>query len=191
MIIYEPRWKSLVVETINPIFTSEQCKKIIEIGKSLTKQKAEIVSVKNKYDTNQRLSYVSWIPFNMAPEMYEIIEKVMHQTNSNHFGFENMQITEFAQYTEYPEKGFFDWHIDSHINCEHQPPVRKISMTCLLSHESEFKGGGLEIIKEGNVLKPKQGQAVFFASFIRHRVAPISKGIRKSLVMWFGGTPFK
>ena len=30
----------------------------------------------------------------------------------------------------------------------HEPTVRKISMTCLLSHESEFEGGELEIEKE-------------------------------------------
>ena len=39
--------------------------------------------------------------------------------------------------------------------------------------------------------KLKQGHAVFFASFIRHRVKPVIKGRRQSLVMWFGGTPFK
>jgi PKHD-type hydroxylase len=37
----------------------------------------------------------------------------------------------------------------------------------------------------------KQGQAIFFASFLRHKVAPVKKGVRKSLVMWFGGPPFK
>ena len=41
------------------------------------------------------------------------------------------------------------------------------------------------------VAKIKQGHAIFFASFIRHRVKPVIKGNRKSLVMWFGGTPFK
>ena len=44
---------------------------------------------------------------------------------------------------------------------------------------------------EGKVAKIKQGQAIFFASFLRHRVAPVKKGIRRSLVMWFGGQPFK
>ena len=39
-------------------------------------------------------------------------------------------------------------------------------------------------------LKLKQGQAIFFASFLRHKVAPVKKGVRKSLVMWFGGPPF-
>ena len=37
----------------------------------------------------------------------------------------------------------------------------------------------------------KRGHAIFFASFIRHRVTPVTKGNRKSLVMWFGGPPFK
>jgi PKHD-type hydroxylase len=72
-----------------------------------------------------------------------------------------------------------------------EPPVRKISMTLVLSPENEFEGGGLEIQKPGNIIKPKQGHAVFFASFINHRVIPITRGVRKSLVVWFGGEPFK
>jgi PKHD-type hydroxylase len=125
------------------------------------------------------------------PEMYATLERVMKQTNGNHFGFEGMQITEPAQYTEYPEGGFYDWHIDSDVNCANEPPVRKISMTCLLSPDNEFEGGGLELMSDGKIARPKQGQAIFFASFIRHRVIPITKGTRRSLVMWFGGTPFK
>ena len=64
-------------------------------------------------------------------------------------------------------------------------------MTCLLSPESEFEGGDLELMAEGKIAKIKQGHAIFFASFIRHRVAPVTRGNRKSLVMWFGGTPFQ
>ena len=46
-------------------------------------------------------------------------------------------------------------------------------------------------MSEGKVAKLKQGQIVFFASFVRHRVKPVIKGNRKSLVMWFGGTPLR
>ena len=49
----------------------------------------------------------------------------------------------------------------------------------------------LELMTEGKIAKIKQGHAIFFASFIRHRVKPVIRGNRKSLVMWFGGTPFK
>jgi PKHD-type hydroxylase len=192
MIITEPKWKSYVVETTGPIFTPEQCKMIIEAGRSEPKQTGQVGGGSGgTVDTKTRTSHISWIPFKKMLDMYKDIEKLMQKTNRNHFGFDNMQMTEVAQYTEYPEGGFYDWHIDSDINCAHEPPVRKISMTCLLSPENEFEGGDLEVMSEGKVAKLKQGQIVFFASFVRHRVKPVIKGNRKSLVMWFGGTPLR
>ena len=195
MIITEPRWKSYIVQTMKPIFTPEQCQMIINAGRSEPRNNAEVGNEKGikggVYDTKTRTSHISWIPFKKMTEMYKQIEQTMKQTNGNHFGFENMQINEMAQYTEYPEGGFYDWHVDNDVNFQHEPPVRKISMTCLLSPEHEFEGGDLQLMKEDKVAKIKQGHAIFFASFIRHRVAPVTQGNRKSLVMWFGGTPFK
>ena len=192
MIITEPRWKSLIVETTTPIFTPEQCKLIIEAGKKQPRQDGQVGGGKGgAVDTKTRLSHISWIPFDVLPEMYKTLDRVMHQTNGNHFGFEGMNITEQAQFTEYSNGGFYDWHIDSDVNCANEPPVRKISMTCLLSDEKDFEGGGLELMSEGKFARPKQGHAIFFASYIRHRVVPVTKGVRNSLVMWFGGTPFK
>ena len=192
MIITEPKWKSYIVETTAPIFTPEQCKLIIEAGRAEPKQQGQVGGGSGgKVDTKTRTSHISWIPFKKMLDMYKNIEKLMQATNRNHFGFDNMQMTEPAQYTEYPEGGFYDWHVDNDVNCAHEPPVRKISMTCLLSPENEFEGGDLEVMSEGKVAKLKQGQIVFFASFVRHRVKPVIKGRRQSLVMWFGGTPFK
>ena len=195
MIITEPRWKGYIVQTMGPIFTPEQCQMIINAGRSEPRNDASVGNEQGIkggiVDTKTRTSHISWIPFKKMTEMYKQLELVMKQTNGNHFGFDNMQITEMAQYTEYPKGGFYDWHTDNDVNCANEPPVRKISMTCLLSPENEFEGGDLELIKEGQKVKLKQGQAIFFASFIRHRVAPVTRGNRKSLVMWFGGTPFK
>ena len=195
MIITEPRWKAFIVETTKPIFTPLQCKMIIEAGREEPKVNAKVGNEQGTkggvLNTKTRTSHISWIPFKKMPEMYKDIEKIMKTTNGNHFGFDGVQITEYAQYTEYPEGGFYDWHVDNDVNCAHEPPVRKISMTCLLSPENEFEGGDLELISEGKIAKIKQGQAIFFASFIRHRVTPVIRGNRKSLVMWFGGPPFK
>ncbi len=193
--IYEPRWKSFIVETTKPLFTPEQCKMIIAAGRAEPRNDAQI-GKKNGIkdgvlDTKTRTSHISWIPFKKMVEMYKGIEQMMKATNRNHFGFDGMRITEQAQYTEYPEGGFYDWHVDNDVNFQHEPPVRKISMTCLLSPKSEFEGGDLELMSEGKIAKLEQGHAIFFASFIRHRVKPVIKGNRKSLVMWFGGTPFK
>jgi len=193
--ITEPRWKAYIVETTQPIFTPQQCQDIINAGRSEPKQDAYVGNAKGIkggiVDTKTRTSHISWIPFKKMQPMYKKIEQVMKQTNGNHFGFDGMTITEMAQYTEYPEGGFYEWHVDNDVNCQHEPPVRKISMTCLLSPENEFEGGDLELMAEGKIAKIKQGHAVFFASFIRHRVKPVIRGNRKSLVMWFGGTPFK
>ena len=45
--------------------------------------------------------------------------------------------------------------------------------------------------KTGKYKKMEQGHATVFASFLNHRVNPVRRGVRQSLVVWFGGTPFK
>jgi len=193
--LFEPKWKSLLATTVGPIFSPEQCQDIINMGHQQKAEEAKVGHVKaadGKYDTKKRITTISWIPFKAMPDMYRIIERSMKQVNGNHFGYEGMQITEPAQFTEYPKGGFYDWHMDADVLCINEPPVRKISMTILLSNQSEFEGGDLEFLAEGN--KPPQllqGQAIFFCSLIRHRVAKVKKGVRRSLVMWFGGPPLK
>ena len=189
----EPIWKSLIVETKGPIFTPEQCQQIINKGESLKQQQAEVGSAgpDGRHDTKKRITTISWIGFKEMPEMYKVIEDTVVKANNNHFGFDGIQLTEQAQYTHYPVGGFYEWHTDNDVIGINQPPVRKISMTALLSPENEFEGGELELMEKGKRGKLQQGQAIFFASFIPHRVKPILKGERKSLVMWFGGPSFR
>ena len=42
MILLEPRWKSYIVATNEPIFTPEQCDHIIRIGQSMPQQDAKV-----------------------------------------------------------------------------------------------------------------------------------------------------
>ena len=193
MIITEPKWKSWVVETTTPLFTPDQCRQVIECGRRQKPQKAQVGMGKpgGGLDTKKRVTTISWIPFDEMKEMYDQLNEFIQQANRNHFGFEDVHVTEQAQFTEYPEGGFYDWHMDTDVNMKHEPPVRKISMTLLLSPESQFEGGELELMTKGKRAKMKQGHAIIFASFLNHRVAPVTRGVRQSLVMWFGGTPFK
>ena len=193
MIITEPKWKSWIVETTTPLFTPDQCRQIIDCGRRQKPQKAQVGMNKpgGGIDTNKRVTTISWIPFKEMEPMYNQINNFIQKANLNHFGFDDIQITEQAQFTEYPEGGFYDWHMDSDVNMKHEPPVRKISMTLLLSPENQFEGGDLELMASGKKAKLKQGHAVIFASFLNHRVAPVTRGVRQSLVMWFGGKPFK
>jgi len=190
----EPIWKSFIVETKEPIFTPKQCQMVIDKGMSLEKEKAAVGMGQKPgggVDPKKRITTISWIPFKDMPEMYRDIETTMLKANGNHFGFDGMRLTEVAQFTHYLEGGFYDWHMDNDVQGKHQPPVRKISMTLLLSDPATFEGGELEIMSKGKTAKLKQGQAIFFASWLQHRVKPVTKGERKSLVMWFGGPSFK
>ena len=189
----EPIWKSYIVETTQPIFTPQQCQMVIDKGISLKKEKAKIGMGKPEggLDSKKRITTISWIPFKDMPEMYQDIERTMLKANGNHFGFDGVRLTEPGQFTHYLEGGFYEWHMDNDVVGKHQPPVRKISMTLLLSDPSTFEGGELEFMSKGKTAKLKQGQAIFFASWLQHRVKPVTKGERKSLVMWFGGPSFK
>ena len=193
MILKEPKWKSWIVETTTPLFTPEQCQMIINCGRRQKPQKAQIGMNRpgGGLDTKKRVTTISWIPFKEMEPMYNQVNNFIQKANLNHFGFGDIQITEQAQFTEYPEGGFYDWHMDCDVNMAHEPPVRKISMTLLLNHPSEFEGGDLELMSPGKFKKLEQGHAMIFASFLNHRVAPVTRGIRQSLVMWFGGKPFK
>ena len=189
----EPLWKSYIVETTQPIFSPKQCQMVIDKGMSLKKEEAKVGMAKPEggVDTKKRITSISWIPFKDMPEMYRDIEATMLKANGNHFGFDGMRLTEVAQFTHYLTGGFYDWHMDNDVAGKHQPPVRKISMTLLLSDPTTFEGGELEFMQKGKIVKLKQGQAIFFASWLQHRVKPVTQGERKSLVMWFGGPPFK
>ena len=194
MIPTEPTWRSYIAETPQPIFSPKQCKMVINKGMSLKSEEAKVGMGKRPgggYDPDKRITTISWIPFKEMPEMYRDIEKTMLQANNNHFGFDGMRLTEPAQFTHYPTGGFYQWHMDNDVVGKHQPPIRKISMTLLLSPENEFEGGELEFMSKGKTAKLKQGQAIFFASWLQHRVKPGVQGERDSLVMWFGGPSFK
>ena len=151
MIITEPKWKSWVVETTTSLFTPDQCQKIIDAGRRQKPQQASVGMGRPQggVDTKKRTTTISWIPFKEMEPMYNDINIFIQKANKNHFGFGDIQITEQAQFTEYPEGGFYDWHMDTDVNMQYEPPVRKISMTLLLSPENQFEGGNLELMAPG------------------------------------------
>ena len=199
MLILEPCWKSYIVETAEPVLTSQQCDELIRTGQGEPKINATIGTTDKitKLDQRYRKSTISWIPFAKALPIYQVIRQWMEVTNNNYFGFDTVQLSEQGQYAEYSKGGFYNWHMDSNTEMEAMPTVRKISMTLLLSDPKDFEGGELELFcgdtldSEKNKFKLKRGYAVFFASFLLHRVMPVTKGNRKSLVMWFGGSPLR
>ena len=190
MIITEPKWKSYVVETIKPIFTEKLCKEIIDLSSTLKKEQGKIGTKEVREQKRRRQSTISWLPFNKMQPMNDDLIYLIQKINRNHFGFSNVQIAQPAQVSEYSKGQFYGWHTDSTIDMDIEPPVRKLSMTLLLNDPSEFEGGNLEIAGK-EMSHMKQGHAAIIASFLQHRVTPVTKGVRKSLVVWFNGEPFK
>jgi PKHD-type hydroxylase len=73
---------------------------------------------------------------------------------------------------------------------------RKLSLTLLLNDDNDdFEGGEFQI-NNGKQETPItvdmfKGRAVLFPSFMIHRVKPVTKGVRKSLVVWVLGPKFR
>lgn len=147
-----------------------------------------------------RSSKVSFHKKNDETEwIFERLNGLIEMCNNRWYNYD-LNGYEAFQYTEYhwDEEGHYDWHVDTqfgvlpydNLNLE----MRKLSLTLLLNDPAEdFEGGELQI---GSPLNPetcatKKGTAILFPSFQLHRVAPVRKGIRKSLVVWVLGPKFK
>ena len=194
-IITEPKWKSWIIQTTTPLFTPDQCRQIIECGRKQKPQTAQVGMGKpgGGTDTKKRVTTISWIPFKEMSFMYQDLNRFIQKCNLNHFGFGDIRITEQAQFTEYPEGGFYDWHMDCDVNMAHEPPVRKISMTLLLN--DNFSGGEFEmhdtLKRKDEIVSLKAGSACIFPAWVMHRVKPVKSGTRYSLVAWMNGPQFK
>ena len=117
----------------------------------------------------------------------------MHRANEVAFGFDIASFSS-VQFTEYDgeKKGKYDWHEDNSWK-KNTPFDRKLSMCVQLSRREDYEGGNLELQNDpfANNVFVNQGDVIVFPSFNRHRVLPVTKGKRFSLVTWFVGPKFR
>jgi PKHD-type hydroxylase len=142
--------------------------------------------------------------------IFKELHPYIHQANRNAGWNFEWDWSESCQFTKYKKGQYYDWHCDSWDKpyVEEGPTkgkIRKLSMTCQLTDGSEYEGGELEFdfrnydphmrdeskhrIQCKEIL-PK-GSIIVFPSFVWHRVKPVTKGVRYSLVVWNLGYPFK
>ena len=94
------------------------------------------------------------------------------------------------QITEYDEsyEGFYNWHKDAFPGFDNDPlDKRVLSFSVLLNSSNEYEGGEFEfrdidIDNFENAL-----DMIMFYSDLEHRVTPVKKGTRYSLVGWLSG----
>ena len=197
------------------------CDEIIEYGKSQKKKELqaltggfgkdrdvnkspltdkEIEDLKKKRDSN-----IVWMS---EPWIYKEIQPYIHTANKNAGWNFDWDFSESCQFTKYSKGQYYGWHCDSwdkpyeDVDQNRNGKIRKLSVTVSLSDVSEYKGGELEFdfrnedsnkkksIRKCTEILPK-GSVVVFPSFVWHRVKPVTKGVRYSLVIWNLGYPFK
>jgi predicted 2-oxoglutarate/Fe(II)-dependent dioxygenase YbiX len=83
------------------------------------------------------------------------------------------------------DRGFYNWHTDF----AGLKPRRKISVSIQLSRGEDYEGGDLELMYGEQPQRMDRGRGAFiaFPSFLLHRVTPVTRGTRWSLVAWIMG----
>lgn len=142
-----------------------------------------------------RRSQVAWVrPSPEAEWLFEKLTFIVDDMNSKFFRFDLSGFHEALQYTVYeagPEgrQGHYTWHMDRGANIT----PRKLSLVVQLSSPADYDGGNLELFyADPAVVVPRAlGYVAAFPSFVMHRVTPVTRGVRRSLVIWVGGPGFR
>ncbi|MEQ8666582.1 MAG: 2OG-Fe(II) oxygenase [Rhodospirillales bacterium] len=186
-------------------FPASFCDDVIALGEAL---KLTPGTVTHDPHGKARASEVAWIGDTEEHAwIYGPVADLIAVTNRKFWGW-RMAGRETIQYTRYGENQFYGWHMDARKKPYAEGErwgglVRKISVSINLSHPDDYQGGAFEI--EQTTPTPDrperritaladlwpQGSAVVFPAHLHHRVLPVTRGMRRSLVGWFLGPPFE
>lgn len=171
-------------------FTPEEVDKIIDLEKLQEFEKGKVWLDEGPAPVDTRDSDISWIHHDQHSDwVYNRIANITSVVNHDNFMY-NIDGVDAFQYSKYGPDQHYTWHWD--VEFGWQKWIRKISIVLMLSDQSEYEGGELEIVNNGNFdnkvsFRPNKGDMVFFASWMPHRVAPVRSGMRKTLVAWVMG----
>ncbi|MCH9026403.1 MAG: 2OG-Fe(II) oxygenase [Proteobacteria bacterium] len=120
--------------------------------------------------------------------LFDFLEDALMKLNRG-YGFELNGFYDGIQVASYEPGGHYDWHIDLGPGTYSS---RKLSLSVQLSDPADYEGGELEFLSATDELAPRsRGSLIAFPSYLAHRVRPVTKGTRLSLVSWIGGPPFR
>ena len=185
------------------VLDSETCNKIIDqsngnfispyVNRRSQITEKEILDGKLQYDYGEdallRKGGVCWIN---EKWINDIVWKYMFEANERSGWKFDIAGIAIPQLSKYKKGDFYSLHNDGagDNNSEtHDGMVRKLSMSVLLNEG--YEGG--EFMFENDYVPDIGGigSILIFPSCKPHRVAPVTKGTRYSLVVWFVGPPFR
>lgn len=175
-------------------FSDEELKLIEKNVEKIPDIRATTVTESGEEENSVRKSKIKWVPQNEEWDwLYEKLMNMANEANEALWRFEIYTAPESIQYTQYfaSEGGHYDWHQDIGPGAL---STRKISITVQLSESEEYEGGDLQISQGANhsITTPRgKGNVILFPSYMPHRVTKVTKGTRKSFVLWLGGGHYK
>ena len=177
------------------------CDEIVSFFKGKEKKKAIVGD--NKLDLKIRQSSVVFDQENWWID--HLINPYIKNANIKSGWNFDIDYPETHQFTEYKINQHYDWHMDEHPkpyktkDFKHNK-IRKLSMSLCLSHEDSYEGGDLLLSTLESSNKKKiftvkeikgKGSLIVFPSYTFHKVKPVTKGTRHSLVIWYLGNPYR
>jgi|KBSSwiStaDraftv2_1062776.scaffolds.fasta_scaffold740686_2 PKHD-type hydroxylase len=143
-----------------------------------------------------RTTQVAWVRRNdQTEDLYLRMEAVVLRLNAEHFraDLSGLSTMQYAVYRE-SDSGYFDWHSD--YGRDRKDPgqePRKLTLSLQLSDGESYEGCDLEsrAVWHQDVAPRERGTLVAFRSTVLHRVTPITRGLRKSLVIWAAGPEYR
>ena len=199
MNLLKPNLTSEAVEILN-VLESHECDSIVNCLSDLKPIQAKVGNMNIEVNDTLRNSNIVWIPYGNEESqkydwIYRKVSNLVATVNNTHFQYDLIGF-DAIQYTIYDTKdknGFYDCHKD--IVIHDGGTIRKLSFTIQLSDPSEYEGGEV-LIYDNNLHTPfevskQKGTVMAFPSYLLHEVKPVTKGIRKSLVVWVVGPAFK
>lgn len=176
------------VAQVPAVFTADECRRLVELPLPTMEAKINVAGPESsavQHDI-RRTTDKPLPPDAEHAWVFERIGNLVRKINQASYKFLlNDHVT--VNVLEYAPTGFYDWHIDLGIDVY---ATRKISLVTFLTPPEEYEGGELCFMDRGEPYKLAQGATVMFPSYLIHKVAPVTRGTRFSMVSWVHGPSF-
>lgn len=173
------------------LFNEVEVKNILSLWDTKLVKEAEVNADNTRITRDDlRKSEVMFIAPSGNEWVYDKLSAACIQANSNRYKFEITGFQTELQLASYGPQQFFEWHMDFGTG---NVSNRKLSISVQLSEPDEYEGGELQFMINQNIFTAtkEKGTAIIFPSFGLHRVTPVTKGVRKSIVGWISGPPYR
>ena len=179
------------VGVLPALFDAATCQRAIDLARQFQPVEGRVGSGNEQKGEIRRSQIWFFDPSPQTEFIFGPLREVIGQLNQG-YQFELGGFATGCQIARYAEdvQGHYDWHID--LGPE-KFSRRKLSLSVQLSAADAYDGGDLEFHLSGldRERMRQQGTLIAFPSFHEHRVTPVTRGERYSLVAWVDGPPFR